>query len=187
MQIYYPTLEAIHEQTMQLDVTQCPYCEQIHQLISHGFIYKKQPGLGVDPEAVGKRVFCSNRNQRTGCGRTIQLYLNTTIRYLHHAGRTVMAFVLSLVAGVTIQNAYEQATGIAEPRHAYRWLNRLCAQLSTYRSLPHRPPLQQAALLSAANRPVRLVSLLSTVKGLLERFGQPLWAGYQLQLQRPFL
>lgn len=119
MQIYYPSLQAIKQRTMQLDIARCVHCKQTHQLVSHGFIRKKRGG-GTEPEAVGKRVFCSNRNHRTGCGRTMQLYLDATVRYLHHAGCAVAAFVLSLIAGLTIQQAYKHATGAATPRRAMR-------------------------------------------------------------------
>jgi len=188
MQIYYPSLQAIEQQTMQLDCEQCGHCKQTHQLVSHGFIRKKR--VGGEPEAVGNRVFCSNRLNHTGCGRTVQLYLDSTLRYLHYAGIAVVAFVLSLIAGMTIRNAYHHATGAVTPRNAYRWLKRLCAHLSVYHSLSHQAPLQNtadAALVVASNRRLRLLPLMSTFTLLLERFGQPLCAAYQRQLQRPFL
>lgn len=185
MQIYYASLSAIDQQTMQLDHARCRHCQQAHQLVSHGFIYKKQPR--AEPAAVGKRVFCSNRNCRTGCGRTMRLYLDSNVRSLHYAGACVVAFVLALIAGMTIAHAYAHATGAATPRNAYRWLARLGAQLSVYRSLSHRPALQDAAPGVAANRPLRLVPLSSTFKALLQRFAQPLCAVYQSQLQRSFL
>jgi hypothetical protein len=185
MQRFYPNLQAIEQQTKQLDHAQCTHCRQFQQLVSHGFIHKKR--VGAEPEAVGKRVFCSNRHHRTGCGRTMQLYMDVTIRYLHHAGCALAVFVLSLMAGMTIQGAYHHATGAATPRHAYRWLDRLGAQLSVYRSLSHRPPLPDAAPAIAARRPERIVSLMSTFEALLQRFGQPLCAAYQSQLQRPLL
>jgi hypothetical protein len=118
MQTYYPSLDAIHQQTLQLELEQCQHCQQTHQLVSHGFIRKKRNC--ADRQAVGKRVFCSNRHQRTGCGRTMQLYLDSTLRYLHHAGSAVVAFVLLLLAGIPIGLAYMQATGKDTPRHAYR-------------------------------------------------------------------
>lgn len=185
MQIYYASLSAIDQQTMQLDHARCRHCQQAHQLVSHGFIYKKQPH--ADPAAVGKRVFCSNRNCRTGCGRTMRLYLDANVRSMHYAGACVVAFVLALIAGMTIAHAYAHATGAATPRNAYRWLDRLGAQLSVYRSLSHRPALQDAAPGVAAHRPLRLVSLNSTFTALLQRFAQPLCAVYQAQLQRSFL
>jgi hypothetical protein len=184
MQIYYPSLEAIHQHTTQLDHAKCIHCNQTNQLVSHGFIYKKQ--TCAEPEAVGKRIFCSNRNHRTGCGRTIQLYLDSIVRYLHYAGACVVAFVLSLINGMTIARAYHQATNADTPRNAYRWLNKLAAQLSHYRSLLHQPLLQNIEPAIAATSQRRCL-LASTFQTLLQRFGQPLCSRYQQQWQRSLL
>lgn len=215
MQIYYPSLPAIEQRTQQLDLTRCTHCSQTRQLISHGFIRKKR--VGCEPEAVGKRVFCSNRNRRTGCGRTMQLYLDATIRYLHYAGSIVVGFIVRLMAGASVASAYQRATGSTTPRHAYRWLTALCAQLSTYRSVVHQPlfhavvhavvhdhahdSAQHTARDIARHppimckpkspptrpRPARLVLLMASIKALFVFCGQPLCAAYQQQLQRPFL
>ena len=184
MQIYYPNLPAIEQQTMQLDNEQCIHCKQTQQLVSHGFIYKKQ--ARAESKATGKRVVCSQRYRHTGCGRTMQLYLDSTVRYLHYASWQVVAFVLALMAGMTVQQAYYQATGCAEARHAYRWLTRLYAQFSCYRSLWHQPPLPDTASPIVAT-PLRRGLLASTFKPLLQRFGQPLCAHYQGTLQRSFV
>ena len=53
MQIYYPNLQAIQQQTLQLESEQCKHCRQTHQLVSHGFIRRKR--VGAQPEAVGMR------------------------------------------------------------------------------------------------------------------------------------
>lgn len=185
MQIFYPNLSAIEQQTRQLDDASCRHCGKTQQLVSHGFVYKKR--AGAEPQAVGKRVFCSNRKRRTGCGRTMRLYLDSTVRWLHHAGAHVVAFMLALIAGRTVQQAYGQATGATDPRHAWRWLDRLCAQLSSYRSLAHQPPLPGADATAAASRPVRHGLLASTCTQLLQRFGPPLCANYQRHTQRSFL
>ena len=204
MQIYYESLQAIAQTTQQLDRVRCVHCNRAHQLVSHGFVYKKR--RGAPPLAVGKRAFCSNRNSRVGCGRTTQLYLDETIRYLHYAGSVVVAFILLLMAGESIARAYAHATGTTDPRHAYRWLNGLCAQLSTYRSLLHQPPLfneankpnsAQDTLITAlcrpslqkplSQKPVRLRLLLATIKVLIAHCGLPLCNTYQQLRQRPFL
>ena len=189
MQIYYASLPAIEQQTMQLDHAQCRHCGQTQQLVSHGFIYKKQ--VGADPTATGKRVHCSNRRQHTGCGRTMQLYLDATVRYLHYAGSQVVAFVLALVAGATVEQSYDQSTGTADPRNAYRWWRRLRAQLGDYRSLSHRPALADTAApvvaVVDARRPLRQGLLASTFQCLLQQFGQPLCAHYQGYTQRSFM
>ena len=184
MQIYYPDLAAIEQQTRELDDVACPRCGQTRQLVSHGFVRKKR--VDAEPEAVGKRVVCSKRHRHTGCGRTIQLYLDSTIRYLHYAGWHVVAFVLTLLTDTTVQRAYCQATGTTDPRHAYRWLNRLHARLSCYRSLEHQPPLPDTTAPIAA-KPARWGLLASTFKSLLQQFGQPLCANYQRHTQQSFL
>jgi len=185
MQIYYSSIQAIQQQTLQLDNEQCVHCKQNHQLVSHGFIHKKR--VGAEPEAVGKRVLCSNRNRRTGCGRTVQLYLDSTIRYLHYAAWRVETFLFALMAGITIQRAYYQATGANAPRNAYLWLNKLSAQLSCYRSLSHQPLLPHSTQAATENRYPRRGLLISTVDALLRQWGQPLCAGFQLKWQRSFV
>jgi hypothetical protein len=182
MPIYYSSLQAIHQQTRQLALEQCRHCKQTQQLVSHGFIFKKR--VRDEPHPVGKRVFCSNRHKRTGCGRTMQLYLASTLRYLHHAGNAVVTFVLALLANKSIALAYTQATGADSPRHAYRWLQRLSEQISTYRSLFHQPPLAEPGSV-AQSRSLRRSLLTSTFTNLLMHFGQPLCQAYQSQLQRP--
>ncbi len=185
MQAYYPSLEAIEQQTLQLDNEQCAHCSQTQQLVSHGFVRKKR--VGGTSEAVGKRVFCSNRNQHTGCGRTVQLYLDSTIRYLHYAGCCVVALLLRLVEGMTVQRAYHHATGAATPRNAYRWLQKLWAQLSAYRSLSHQPWLLATDPVAMPDPHPRWELLLVTGSALLQRFGDPLCRNFQRQLQRSFL
>ena len=59
--------------------------------------------MRAEPEAKGKRVVCSRRYSHTGCGRTMQLYLDSTVRYLHYASWQVVAFVLALMAGMTVR------------------------------------------------------------------------------------
>ena len=138
-------------------------------------------------EAVGKRVFCSNRRRHVGCGRTMQLYLDSIVRYLHFAGETVVAFLLALMANATIAAAYRQATGNTDTRNAYRWLQRLHAQLSDYRSLSHQAPLPEIAPADVHHPPTRRVLLGATFTVLLQQYGQTLCSVYQLRWQRPFL
>jgi hypothetical protein len=116
----------------------------------------------------------------------MQLYLDSTLRYLHHAGGAVVAFVMSLLAGLCIAQAYLQATGAHTPRHAWRWLHRLHAQASTWRSLVHRPLLEQPLACAERATSLRARLLASSFAPLLAQFKQPLCQRYQSQLQRPF-
>lgn len=185
MQIYYSSLQAIEQQTMQLAQVPCLHCQQTHHLVSHGFIYKKRSR--AEPEAVGKRVFCSNRNRHTGCGRTVQLYLASLIRYLHYAGARVVSFVALLMQGMSIDYAYRQATDAASARHAYRWLHQLDAQSICFRSLSHQAPLHNCEPVITPTPSPRRRLLMSTFEPLFQRWGECLCSAYQQQCQRPFL
>ena len=98
MRIYYPHLQAIDQQTKQLEKESCHHCQRTRQLVSHGFIYKKC-GMGAEPEIVGKRVLCSNSNRHTGWGRTLELYSDCTVRSVHDTGRPVLACGWVVVVG----------------------------------------------------------------------------------------
>jgi hypothetical protein len=184
MRTYYPSLEALHRQTLQLESESCRHCRQTQQLVSHGFIRKKR--TAAEPEAVGKRVFCSNRGRRTGCGRTMQLYLDATVRTLHHAASSVAAFVLSLLTGFSVERAYRNATGAASARHAWRWLQRLDAQLAVYRSRCHQPILAEMPEIPCRPRSARRGLLMSTFAPIAQQFGPQLCQAVQAQWQRPF-
>ena len=163
MRTYFPNLESINQQTHQLAGVQCRHCRRTEQLISHGYIYRKRHG--GEPEPIGKRVFCSNRHARVGCGRTIRLYLDSTIAHLHATAAQLSAFVLALVAGIAVAPAYFSATG-APARNAWRWLGKMRAQLSSWRSLVHQPPLPAPALPPAPRRYRHQVALRTTLAAL---------------------
>jgi hypothetical protein len=185
MPLFYSSLSAIEQKTAQLDRLTCQHCHCSDQLVPHGFVYKKQ--LGGEPLAVGKRVFCSNRRQRSGCGRTMQLYLDSVIRGLHYAGTVVVAFMMALLAGASVGQAYGQATGAADPRHAWVWLTRLEAQLSCHRSVSHQVPLQDAVPPAFAWRPPRYSVLFTAWQMLLHSFASPLCSNYQRHTQRSLI
>lgn len=64
-----------------LKQTPCPHCKAVGTLIRHGFL------RGFDDccqriTLRARRVFCSNRNLRPGCGRTVSVWLADKIRRL---------------------------------------------------------------------------------------------------------
>ena len=189
MQIYYANLDAISQTTMQLDQVLCLHCGKVGQLVSHGFIYRKQ-AVATAPIAVGKRILCARRYQRTGCGRTVQLMLATMLRYLHVVGSVMVTFMSLLAQGMSIAKAYQQSAGTLDSRHAYRWLTKLFARLSHYRTVAaHASHVRDLAAPNSANSgvpPTRRHLLACTLTLLTQHFGVPLCASYQLASQCAF-
>lgn len=185
MLIYYPSLQAIEQQSRQLCDTACHHCGKTCNLLSHGYIRKKQHG--GDPLPVGKRVFCSNRRSHDGCGRTIRLFLDNAIGRLHATADQVSAFVLALVAGMAVAPAYLLATG-APTRNAWRWLIKMQAQLPTWRSLDHQPPLPVTATAPTPPRYRHQCVLRATLATLCgEHAGLSLCRALQRHRQRAFM
>jgi len=136
MKRFYADFESVHAFTLSLNFHQneleCAHCLRNDQFVSHGIIYKQRSSTFA--EKVGKRIFCSNRYGRNGCGRTFQLYTAYEIPSFRYGAAHLFIFITALIANQTISEAYIKATGQTEYRNAWRWLSRLMSKLSEYRS-----------------------------------------------------
>ena len=82
----------------RLKLTPCPHSRTVGTLIRHGVL------TGFDDSSPrrtvrARRIFCSNRHRRCGCGRTISVWYADKIRRLSLTTRTVWAFLKRAVAG----------------------------------------------------------------------------------------
>ena len=109
----FSSLGAIEQFTRSLNSlasdNACQHCHQNDQWHSHGYVYKQQ---AIDQRsAIGKRMICSNRYGKGGCGHTRQLYLSDMIPHKHHRLCVVVAFIVALLQGHSVTDAYRQALG----------------------------------------------------------------------------
>ncbi len=136
MKRFYTNFDTIDSFTLSLDFHQneleCTHCFKDDQFVSHGIIYKQRSSTFA--EKVGKRIFCSNRYGRSGCGRTFQLYIANEIPHFRYGAAHLFVFIISLLANMNIPEAYHQATGQTESRNGWRWVSRFMLKLSEYRS-----------------------------------------------------
>ena len=80
----------------RLKQTPCPHCKVVGTLIRHGCLYNKQKTVRA------RRVFCSNRNARPGCGRTISVWCADKIRRLGVTAGALWRFLQLAVAGAIL-------------------------------------------------------------------------------------
>jgi len=165
------------------DSLQCHKCLKNNQFVSHGFVYKKQ--CQGKRRKVGKRIFCSNRSGRSGCGSTLRFYLSLEHPSLQYSASHLFAFLSALIARLTIQQAYENATGSREPRNAYRWLNKLQHKIIDYRSLLKMPTMDVVEAFKYRAR--RFQILLPTIHQLFLSIGFQPCAQYQIIKQMRFI
>lgn len=186
--LFFDSLDALTRFMASLDCQSpcfaCARCGRCDQFVRHDFVYKK--GHHGKVQCVGKRLFCSNRNGRSGCGATLRLYLASRVPRLFHGAAALTAFVMALIAGLSIGDAYRKATLAGDPRNAYRWLDRLERKLIDFRAALARRIVLPAKAFALRTR--RLQLLLPTIEALVaHKVGEPLGVRYQLHLQRAFV
>jgi hypothetical protein len=101
----------------------CSQCKAHGQFVPHGWIYKF--GGENSKRPVGKRIICDRRRGGSGCGATIKIILKSETYRLHATTARLLTFMLSLLAGATIFDAYESATATIMSRNAWRWWAKL--------------------------------------------------------------
>jgi hypothetical protein len=93
-------------------------------LILHGFLY----GYAESDMSIikrGHRIFCSNRHQRKGCGKTFSLLLSTFIKNFTISTHTLWRFVKGIAKGLRPAEAFRQTGCSMERTSPYRLLRRL--------------------------------------------------------------
>lgn len=105
----------------------------------------------------GRRVFCSNRGHRRGCGRTFPVLLSTVLRGFVVRTLTFFCFATAVLSGLTRRAAWlREARGALSLSSGYRLWRRLNEAQSTLRARlcrrvpppdsPAREPLAQLVL-----------------------------------------
>ncbi len=120
----------------RLKHTACPHCHTVGTLIRHGvltgFDDRNPPRITIR----ARRIYCSNRHRRRGCGRTFSVRLAHTIRRLSLSTRTLWGFLQRAVVG-TIADAIRNANGPQRERTLQRIWRRFDRSQSAIRTALH--------------------------------------------------
>ena len=111
----------------------CPHCRRTGTLIGHGLLFGYAEH-GSERVLRGRRLLCSKRHRRPGCGRTWSVRLTSVI-----AGFSVRTAALSHLLSAVVQGIGRKATWTAQApglstRSGYRLWRRLCAAQSHIRT-----------------------------------------------------
>jgi hypothetical protein len=79
---FYRNAEEWNALAQRLKGMPCPHCKVVGTLIRHGFLYGFDDRSPPRRTLRARRLFCSNRQARRGCGRTFSVWLADTIRRL---------------------------------------------------------------------------------------------------------
>jgi hypothetical protein len=93
----------------RLKLTSCPHCKAVGTLNRHGSLYGFDDSTPPRKTLRARRMFCSNRHRRPGCGRTVSVWLADKIRRLSLGTRSLWAFLRRAAAGSLVEAKH--ATG----------------------------------------------------------------------------
>jgi hypothetical protein len=159
----------------------CPFCACAESLNRHSFLYGNDPASNSGRVLRGQRVFCSDRGQRGGCGRTFSVFLARSLPRHTVSAPLLWPLLVQLLTGRSIKACAEALRLPFALETIYHLLQRLRRRLDVIRSWLCR---RQPAPASQQSAP-----LGQTVEHLQTVFAQadcPL-ADYQTQFSAAFL
>jgi hypothetical protein len=95
---FYRSAEQWNALAERLKQMPCPHCKAVGALIRHGFLYGFDDSSPQRKTVRARRIFCSNRNARPGCGRTFTIWLADKIRRLGLTTGSLWRFLQHAVA-----------------------------------------------------------------------------------------
>jgi hypothetical protein len=101
----------------RLKLTPCPHCQVVGTLNRHGSLTAFDDSSPRRKTLRARRIFCSNRGRRPGCGRTTSVWMADKVRRLSVTTRSLGTFLRRAVAD-GLAAAIRAATG---PRSDRTW------------------------------------------------------------------
>jgi hypothetical protein len=119
-----------------LKTRRCPFCNCAESLNQHSILYGNDlDGQCADERCVrGQRIFCSNRGQRGGCGRTFPAFLPDALPRFSMTALLLWKLLLGLMSGGSILSAIHKARLPFAEETLYHLLERLRLRLGEIRS-----------------------------------------------------
>jgi len=175
----------------RLKITPCPHCKKVGNLIRHGSLHGFDDASPPRQTLRARRVYCSNRHRRTGCGRTFSVGIADKLRRLSLSSRTLWRFLQraaasSLAAAIRAMAADGDAGSLRSHRTWQRLWTRFDRSQSAIRTalLARGPPVSHASI-AAAHRPAA-AEVLAHLQATFPHDDCPI-AAYQHAMQAFFL
>jgi hypothetical protein len=142
----------------RLKLTPCPHCKVVGTLIRHGCLYGFDPS-GPKRETVrARRVFCSNRNARPGCGRTFSVWCADKIRRLSVTTNALWQFLQLAIAGTIVAASRAVAARLSDRTWQRIWQRFGLAQSKIRTALYSRCRPPPESLPRSSTNPTRLTA-----------------------------
>lgn len=135
--------QAIARWLLCIKMLRCPFCHCSNSLNRHSFLYGNDPNSRQGRCIRGQRVFCSDRGQRGGCGRSFSVFLAGILPRHSVPALFLWSLLLSLLGGSSLKAAAESLRSLFHLDTFYRLRQRLRTRLDFVRALlcrDQKPP-----------------------------------------------
>jgi hypothetical protein len=120
---YYESEDAFKNIHRHLKQFPCPFCRFIGCLILHGYMRGYDDSQSSVTTKRGHRIFCSNRNRRKGCGKTVSVLLAHCIKHSIFTAHSIWLFFSNALSGMSKRRSMGNVH--ASPSTPYRLWKRL--------------------------------------------------------------
>ncbi|MBU1085885.1 MAG: hypothetical protein KKD05_00015 [Candidatus Omnitrophica bacterium] len=166
----------------RLKQTPCPYCKSAGSLILHGYLSGNHQTISGEKIIRGRRIFCSNRNRRVGCGKTFSLLAANILKGFNICANSLWRFLNNISKGMSKIQALKKLNLPFSDSTVYRLFKIFSHRQSRIRTLLLRQsPVPQLPFIN--HPPIQTIVHL---KSAFKNFPCPITA-FQLSFQTPFL
>ncbi len=121
---YYSSQEDFNKFYQKIKLIQCPFCHLVSTLILHGYLYGYSETYNSKKIVRGRRIFCSNRKKRNGCGRTFSLLISYIIKKFNIQSKSLWWFLKGIANGKNKKKAFKSTRLNFSNTSIYRLYNR---------------------------------------------------------------
>ena len=146
IRFYYFSEDEFSKYHSFLKMQTCPHCKQPGFLILHGYLYGYSDTSNSERVKRAHRIFCSNRNNRNGCGKTFSIFNAHFIKHFIFTARILWLFLKNIKTGMNPFKAAENLDIEWSDTTIYRLYHRFKNNQPAIRSLLLRikdPPDKQ--------------------------------------------
>ena len=115
----------------------CPHCRLIGCLILHGYLYGYSD-LGNSRILRGRRIYCSNRHRKTGCGKTFSVLTAQVLPKFTVSASSLWRFLNNIKNGLNPARAFKMTGCPMAPTTIYRLLKKFVVNQVRIRSFLSR-------------------------------------------------
>lgn len=105
---------------LNLKLNECPHCKKVGTLNRHGFLRGYDENNLRHKTIRATRVFCSNRNQAAGCGRTFSVWIADKVKRLFLTAQQLWEFLQATAATGNKRQAFARLGSSMSDSAPYR-------------------------------------------------------------------